>query len=126
MDNQEFRNYLRGLREKRHLTLEQVELKSGIVNNKPGITNGYLSQIETGTRGKPSAKKLAILAPIYKVPIEELMFNAGYLSEYNPIESTPGFSAVDEWVQEFKALPLKEQKKIYTDLTHHLMKDDEK
>jgi len=59
------------------LTLEQVEIKSG-------VSNGYLSQVETGKRGIPSAKILKKLAPVYKIPYEELL-KAAKIIEGEPV-----------------------------------------
>lgn len=69
-----FREYLKELRENRKLTIRQVETYSG-------VSCSYLSQVETGKRGKPSPMILKKLAPVYKVPYLELMKAAGYLDD---------------------------------------------
>ncbi|MEX0750749.1 MAG: helix-turn-helix transcriptional regulator [Dehalococcoidia bacterium] len=45
------------------------------------VSNAYLSQIETGKKGAPSAKHLRRLAEVYGVPARELFEIAGYLDE---------------------------------------------
>lgn len=74
MDKNEFGEYLRELRNQRKLTTYQVELYAG-------VSNSYLSLIENGKRGIPSARVLKKLAPVYKVSYEELMAKAGYIPE---------------------------------------------
>ncbi len=65
--------YLRSLREARGLTLREVEEASG-------VSNAYLSQLETGKISKPSPHILHKLAAVYGVPYEILMEKAGYIS----------------------------------------------
>lgn len=60
---------IRGLR---GLSLRQVEKQTG-------ISNTYLSQLETGKAERPSPHILHKLAAVYKVPYESLMQAAGYL-----------------------------------------------
>jgi transcriptional regulator with XRE-family HTH domain len=80
MDKNEFAEYIKNLRLSRGLTIKQVELYAG-------ISNSYISMIETGKRDIPSPDVLKKLSKIYKVPYEELMIAAGYLkSDY---EITP-------------------------------------
>lgn len=65
--------YLRGLREVQRLKLRQVEEASG-------ISNAYLSQLETGKIARPSPHILHKLASVYNVAYEVIMEKAGYLS----------------------------------------------
>ena len=58
-----FGQYLKSLRELKRLTLRDVETLA-----KNEITNGYLSQIETGRVDSPSIKTFVILAKVYGVP----------------------------------------------------------
>jgi HTH-type transcriptional regulator, competence development regulator len=76
MDGKEFGQHLRTLRENRRLTLRDVE-------EAAGVSNGYLSLLERGMRGKPSARILKDLAKFYGVPPEQLFEGAGYLTEEN-------------------------------------------
>jgi len=67
-----FGRYIKSLREDRGLTLRQVQSQSG-------ISDSYVSQLETGQRGTPSPEFLKKLATGYDVPYEELLVAAGYL-----------------------------------------------
>lgn len=67
-----FGKYLKDLRVAAHLTLRQVEIQAG-------VSDSYLSQVENGKRGIPSADILKKLAPVYGVPYEEMLVAAGYL-----------------------------------------------
>lgn len=64
--------YLRNLRLARRLTLREVEDVSG-------VSNPYLSQLETDKIAKPSPHVLHKLAPVYGASYETLMEKAGYL-----------------------------------------------
>jgi len=61
-----FGEFLRSLRENRHLTLRQVE-------EHASVSNAYLSQIERGERGIPNFKVLRRLAKAYGVSVTELV-----------------------------------------------------
>jgi transcriptional regulator with XRE-family HTH domain len=63
---------LRKVRKSKNLSLRQVE-------EATGISNPYLSQLETGKIKKPSPFFLHKLAKIYSIPYENLMEDAGYL-----------------------------------------------
>jgi transcriptional regulator with XRE-family HTH domain len=65
--------YLRSLRDAARLKLREVEEASG-------VSNAYLSQLETGKINKPSPHILHKLAAVYGVPYEGLMERAGYIS----------------------------------------------
>jgi transcriptional regulator with XRE-family HTH domain len=69
-----FGEYLKLLREKQRMSLRDVERKCG-------VSNAYLGQIELGKRPPPHPNILKKLAPIYDVPVDELMRAAGYLDE---------------------------------------------
>ncbi len=70
--------YLRALRESRQLTLRAVQ-------EKCGISNAYLSQLETGKIRRPSPSGLYKLSEVYAVSYDELMKRAGY-----PVPATEG------------------------------------
>jgi transcriptional regulator with XRE-family HTH domain len=70
---------LRELRERAGLSLRQLE-------SETGISNGYLSQIESGRVGAPSPKILEKLAKALRYPYVELMQHAGHLSTDAPLE----------------------------------------
>ena len=61
------------LRRLRGKTLRAVE-------EETGVSNAYLSQLETGSVMRPRPHILHKLAGFYKVPYEDLMASAGYLS----------------------------------------------
>ncbi|WP_018130092.1 helix-turn-helix domain-containing protein [Effusibacillus pohliae] len=72
MDKNELRvsgEYLRDIRKKKGLTLDQV---ADIV----GTTAGYLSHIERGTKRNPSYKIVLGLAKLYGLPVEDLIGEA--------------------------------------------------
>jgi transcriptional regulator with XRE-family HTH domain len=64
-------SYLRSLRDARGLTLRGVE-------DITGISNAFLSQIESGKVKQPSPVNLYKLAQLYEVSYEHLMIYAGY------------------------------------------------
>lgn len=66
-------NYLRELRNRKRLTLREVEEQSG-------ASGSYLSQVEQGKR-QPSAELLRKIAPTYGASVKELLSMAGYLDE---------------------------------------------
>jgi len=61
-----FGEFLRNLRESRHLTLREVE-------ERASVSNAYLSQIERGERGIPTLKVLKRLGEAYGVSVTELV-----------------------------------------------------
>lgn len=63
---------LRRIREARGLSLRAVEAAIG-------ISNAYLSQVETGKIDKPNPNYLFKLAELYRIPYEMLMEKAGYI-----------------------------------------------
>lgn len=63
---------LRRLRQLHGFTLKDVERATG-------ISNAYLSQVETGKIEKPSPDKLYKLAETYQVEYDQLMQAAGYI-----------------------------------------------
>jgi transcriptional regulator with XRE-family HTH domain len=69
MKSKEFGKYLKTLRESLKLTLLDVEKQAK-------ISNGYLSQIESGERGIPHFDTMKKLSLVYKVRIDELMAKA--------------------------------------------------
>lgn len=71
---QSFGEYLRTLREEQRLSLREVERLSG-------VSSSYLGLIERGQRPVPGAEILKKLAPVYDVPVRDLLNAAGYLKE---------------------------------------------
>jgi HTH-type transcriptional regulator, competence development regulator len=72
MDN--FGEYLKTLRTEQKLSLREAEQLSG-------VSNSYLGMIERGRRPIPSAEVLKKLAPVYDVPVSDLLRAAGYLKD---------------------------------------------
>ncbi len=71
---EKFGQYLRRLRLEQKLSLREVAQQAG-------ISNSYIALIEKGLRKSPGAEILKKLAPIYDVPVKDLLKAAGYLSE---------------------------------------------
>lgn len=67
----EFGEYLRSLRREKGLSIQKLSERSG-------ISNAYISQVETGKRGVPSPEVLDKLAAGLEVSYESLMRAAGY------------------------------------------------
>ncbi|ONK21193.1 immunity repressor protein [Bacillus sp. VT-16-64] len=74
MKAKEFGEYIRKIRKNKKMTIRQLELYSG-------VSNSYLSQLENGKRGIPSADIIKKLAPPLGVSQTELMIKAGYIDE---------------------------------------------
>lgn len=117
MKKDEFRNYLKELRLERNLTLEQVELRAG-------VSNGYLSQVENGKRGIPSAKILKKLAPVYKVPQEELFKKAGIIEAGEFVYTPPeDLSPLESFVRELSNMSKDEQYETMKELFKLISED---
>lgn len=63
--------YLKRARKTAGLTLRAVE-------GETGISNGYLSQLESGQVRRPSPTNLHKLSELYRLPYAEVMEAAGY------------------------------------------------
>ena len=81
MKASEFGAYLRSLRRERNLTIRELESHSG-------VSNGYLSQMETGKRGIPSPEILKKIAKPLAVAYDDLMIAAGYLDSSQNFSDT--------------------------------------
>ncbi len=73
-----FGEYMKQLRDEQRLSLRDVAARTG-------ISVSYLTQIEHGRKKNPGADILKKLAPIYNVPVRDLLKAAGYLEEVNPV-----------------------------------------
>lgn len=69
----QFGEYLRSLRKRRDMSLRELAAASG-------VSNAYISQIETGQRGVPSPSVIRQLADALNVPYLDMMKAAGYIS----------------------------------------------
>ena len=85
-----FGEYIKGLRREQRLSLRAVE-------ERCGVSNSYLAQIERGVRRPPGADILRRLAPVYDVPVRDLLRAAGLLDE-----QTAGISEEEEVDMAFK------------------------
>ena len=79
--------YLKSLRDAKGLSLRDVEELSG-------ISNAFVSQLESGKVKHPSPIKLYKLAEIYGAPYEALMERAGYPVPENNLSAGRFASAV--------------------------------
>jgi transcriptional regulator with XRE-family HTH domain len=93
-EESELARVLRELREDTGLTLREVEERSG-----RKVSNGYLSQLETGLRPTPNPRILTTLAQVYGVPVARLFEAAGYVDPPEP-------SAIDRAYAQVLADPL--------------------
>lgn len=67
----EFGNFFKQLRESKGLTLRDVERETG-------VSNAYVSQLESEKIKQPSPTTLHKLAEFYKVSYSEMMTKVGY------------------------------------------------
>lgn len=72
MESKQFGEYMRSLRKRKGLTISQLE-------ELTGISNAYISQIETGKKRTPSPEILQKLSNHLDVSHEHLMQEAGYI-----------------------------------------------
>ena len=77
----DFGEYLKNLRDQSKLSLRDVAAKTG-------MSYSYLTQIEHGRRKAPGPELLKKLAPVYGVPVRDLLKAAGYLDEVEPAKPT--------------------------------------
>lgn len=70
-----FGEFLKELRQRKGVSLKRVE-------EDTGISNAYISQLETGTRQRlPGPERLKTLADYYNVSLQQLLKKAGYFGE---------------------------------------------
>jgi transcriptional regulator with XRE-family HTH domain len=74
MENQDFAHFLKSLRDKQRMSLRDAERVSG-------VSNAYISQIESGTKPPPHPDILKKLAKAYNVTVRELYMRAGFMDE---------------------------------------------
>jgi transcriptional regulator with XRE-family HTH domain len=82
MEEANFGQFLKSLRDRQRMSLRDVEKESG-------VSNAYIAQMEKGDRPAPSPDILKKLARVYNVTVRELLMRAGYLDE-------PEVSATEE------------------------------
>jgi transcriptional regulator with XRE-family HTH domain len=76
--------YLRDLRLAAGLTLRDVEEQS-----ENTVSNGYLSQLESGQAKRPAPNVLHALAKVYGASYQRLMELAGYLGKSERTDKVP-------------------------------------
>jgi len=81
---EDFGKYIRSLRQEHGLSLRAVGAMAG-------VSSSYLAQIEHSRRRPPGPDILKRLAPVYDVPVRDLLKAAGHLEE-----TGPGLSEEDE------------------------------
>lgn len=118
MTAEEFGRYLKGLREKRSLTIRQVEIQAG-------ISNSYLSLVENGKRGIPKPKILKKLSLIYKESYEEILKAANIIdseTESEPITHSP----LEKFINCFETLSEEDRKEAIKILINRALESDKK
>jgi len=70
----DFGSYIRSLRKEHGFSLREVGAKAS-------VSSSYLAQIEHGRRRPPGPDILKRLAPVYDIPVRDLLKAAGYLEE---------------------------------------------
>ncbi|MGI2336848.1 MAG: helix-turn-helix domain-containing protein [Dehalogenimonas sp.] len=74
MEESNFGQFLKSLRNRRHMSLRDVEKECG-------VSNAYIAQLEKGDRPPPRPDILKKLARAYNVTVRELLLEAGYMDE---------------------------------------------
>lgn len=95
----EFGEYIKKIRKKRGLTINQLALYSG-------ISSSQLSRIETGKRGVPKPSTIEKLSTSLKVDYNELMRIAGYIDPpiFNEVISGHTISLTTEELEVLKEI----------------------
>ncbi len=113
MKAEEFGKYIRELRKQRNLTIRQLELYSG-------VSNSYLSQLENGKRGIPSAEILKKLSGPLNITQNELMIAAGYIDEdeekdldYYKKKISKEFPDIDLMFKDLNSLTAEDLREVY-------------
>lgn len=83
---QVFGQYLKQLRERKGLTINQLATAAG-------VSGSQISRIENGLRGVPKPATLRKIAEATEISYEELMEQAGYLQD----SLSPGLEVIPEW-----------------------------
>jgi transcriptional regulator with XRE-family HTH domain len=74
MSETDFGLYLKGVRERKGISVNQLAFDSG-------ISNAQISRIENGLRGIPKPETIRKLADALRVPYEEMMDKAGHMPD---------------------------------------------
>ena len=94
-----FGAYLRALREKRKLSVNQLAMYSE-------VSAAGISRIENGKRGIPKPPTIKKLAGALKVPYEDMMHAAGYIEEASSAhvikEEETAFTQIREVAEQYE------------------------
>src|SRR3989338_5244121 len=110
-----FGDYIKELRQRRNMSLRDVEQKCK-------ISNAYLSQVERNKRGIPTVPVLRKLAKVYGVPLEHIAIMAGDESDRRKkLAQTPLPPDAQFIVDGYDRLP-PENKHLLTEFLNFLLK----
>lgn len=98
MGPKEFGVYLRELREKRGMTLNQLALYSG-------VSASLISRVENGQRGTPKPDSLVKLAKALNVPFDHLLWKAGIIREVEREEPEWTLNSSMRWIPIVAEIP---------------------
>lgn len=110
-----FGKQLRTLREKRHLTVNQLATYSG-------VSAAGISRIENGKRGVPKPATIKKLADALKIPYEELMQTAGYIETVQ--ETGVSYDTVRTLLEKAETYELHDLSLLERENWRHLSKED--
>lgn len=111
-----FGEYLRTLRKRKRLTIKELESLSG-------ISNGYISQLETGKRGIPSPDVIKDLHIHLDVTYEHLLEAAGYVNNARHHSFQDLKSILQEQDVYYKGIKLSAQQcKLLTEILDEFIK----
>ncbi|KKB75310.1 MULTISPECIES: helix-turn-helix domain-containing protein [Bacillus] len=91
-----FGEQLKKLREQRKLSVNQLAMYAG-------VSAAAISRIENGHRGVPKPATIKKLAEALKIPYEQLMDIAGYMSAGEIREKPPGYRTICDIADELDA-----------------------
>jgi transcriptional regulator with XRE-family HTH domain len=110
----DFGQYLKNLRLQQRLSLRDVAARTG-------MSYSYLTQIEHGRRKAPGPELLKRLAPVYGVPVRDLLKAAGYLDDVEP--ARPALTDEEEVEMAFRYVMSDPRYKSGTRITGELTAD---
>lgn len=115
MNEMEFGEQLRTLREERKLTVNQLAIYSG-------VSAAGISRIENGKRGVPKPATIKKLAEALKIPYEDLMKKAGYIEEIREARET--YSTSCKLIEKAQNYQLEDLSLLKKEKWNYLSKED--
>lgn len=115
MNEMEFGEQLRMLREERKLTVNQLAIYSG-------VSAAGISRIENGKRGVPKPATIKKLAEALKIPYEDLMKKAGYIEEIREARET--YSTSCKLIEKAQSYQLEDLSLLKKEKWNYLSKED--